>query len=137
MSDPVFTGGSLKGLLGGSKKTKKSKKSKSSSKKREHPSSDDETNDQKEKKSSKQRLEADEDKEGDDDGYTKEEEDDRYSDLTDAERKALENRKKKELRDLEAVAAMSHRERIEAFNEGLGKLTELNDLPRISAAGNG
>ena len=33
--------------------------------------------------------------------------------------------------------SMSHRERVEQFNEKLGKLTELNDIPRVSAAGNG
>jgi len=32
---------------------------------------------------------------------------------------------------------MSHRERVEQFNEKLGSLTELNDIPRVSAAGNG
>jgi hypothetical protein len=32
---------------------------------------------------------------------------------------------------------MSHRERVEQFNEKLGQLTELNDIPRVSAAGNG
>jgi hypothetical protein len=26
---------------------------------------------------------------------------------------------------------------VEQFNEKLGKLTELNDIPRVSAAGNG
>ena len=33
--------------------------------------------------------------------------------------------------------SMSHRERVEQFNEKLGSLTELNDIPRVSAAGNG
>lgn len=33
--------------------------------------------------------------------------------------------------------SLSHRERVEQFNEQLGKLTELNDIPRVSAAGNG
>lgn len=33
--------------------------------------------------------------------------------------------------------SMSHRERVEQFNEKVGSLTELNDIPRVSAAGNG
>lgn len=33
--------------------------------------------------------------------------------------------------------SMSHRERVNKFNEKLGSLTELNDIPRVSAAGNG
>ena len=38
---------------------------------------------------------------------------------------------------LSPLFSMSHRERVEQFNEKLGKLTELNDIPRVSAAGNG
>ena len=36
-----------------------------------------------------------------------------------------------------SLSSMSHRERVEQFNEKLGQLTELNDIPRVSAAGNG
>ena len=38
---------------------------------------------------------------------------------------------------MEKVVSLSHRERVEAFSEKLGNLTELNDIPRVSAAGNG
>jgi protein FAM32A len=34
-------------------------------------------------------------------------------------------------------AAKSHRERVDDLNEKLSTMTEHNDIPRISAAGNG
>ena len=52
--------------------------------------------------------------------------------LTEAERKALKYKLEKERKDLERVAAKSHRERVEEFNERLGRLTEHNDIPRVS-----
>lgn len=58
-------------------------------------------------------------------------------DLTEAERKSLKRKQERERIDLEKLAEQSHRERVEDFNEKLGRLTELNDIPRISAAGNG
>jgi len=58
-------------------------------------------------------------------------------DMTEAERKASKKKKERELAELEQVAKMSHRERIEVFNAKLNELTELNDIPRVSAAGNG
>jgi protein FAM32A len=57
--------------------------------------------------------------------------------LTEAERKALKRRLERERIDAEKTAQMSHRERIEEFNTKLASLTELNDIPRVSAAGNG
>jgi len=58
-------------------------------------------------------------------------------DLTETERKSLTRKQERERIDLEKLAGQSHRERVEDFNEKLGRLTELNDIPRISAAGNG
>ena len=52
-------------------------------------------------------------------------------DLTEAEKKALEKKLARQRADLEKLAAKSHRERIEEFNEKLGKLTEHNDIPRV------
>jgi protein FAM32A len=52
--------------------------------------------------------------------------------LTEAEKKALQKRLERETAELEKIAAKSHRERIEEFNEKLGNLTELNDIPRVS-----
>jgi len=59
------------------------------------------------------------------------------SDMTDAERKALKRRQEREQKELEQVAQKSHRERVEEFNAKLASTTELNDIPRVSAAGNG
>jgi protein FAM32A len=57
--------------------------------------------------------------------------------LTDAECAAIQKKQERERKDLERLAQMSHRQRVETFNEKLSQLTELNDIPRVSAAGNG
>lgn len=57
--------------------------------------------------------------------------------LTEAERKALKFKKHRQQQESEKIALKSHRERVEDLNEKLGKMTELNDIPRVSAAGNG
>jgi protein FAM32A len=62
---------------------------------------------------------------------------DEDDELTEAERKSFQYKLEKDRKDLENVATKSHRERIEEFNEKLGQLTEHNDIPRVSAAGNG
>jgi protein FAM32A len=62
---------------------------------------------------------------------------DEYDEMTEAERAAFRKKQERELKELETVAKQSHRERVEAFNEKLSQLTEHNDIPRVSAAGNG
>ncbi|KAL3790592.1 hypothetical protein HJC23_008798 [Cyclotella cryptica] len=57
--------------------------------------------------------------------------------LTAAEKKARKFKADQARREMEKVVKLSHRERVEQFNEKLGQLTELNDIPRVSAAGNG
>jgi hypothetical protein len=57
--------------------------------------------------------------------------------LTEVERKARKRRLERERIEAEKAAQKSHRERIEDFNTKLASLTELNDIPRVSAAGNG
>jgi|EP00979_Chaetoceros_neogracilis_P013364 protein FAM32A len=58
-------------------------------------------------------------------------------DLTDAERKSMKLKMDRKKQEIGVIAKQSHRERVEEFNEKLGNLTELNDIPRVSAAGNG
>uniref|UniRef100_A0A7R9VT13 DUF1754-domain-containing protein n=1 Tax=Pseudictyota dubia TaxID=2749911 RepID=A0A7R9VT13_9STRA len=58
-------------------------------------------------------------------------------DMTEAERRAMKVKLERERKDLEKIARQSHRERVENFSEKLGSLTEHNDIPRVSAAGNG
>jgi protein FAM32A len=59
--------------------------------------------------------------------------------LTTAEKR--HNKRKLDLEQktgsLSKLANSTFRERMDEFNTGLSKLTEHNDLPRISAAGNG
>ncbi len=52
--------------------------------------------------------------------------------LTETERKSLERKKERERIEIEETARKSHRERVEEFNEKIGNLTELNDIPRVS-----
>lgn len=109
-SGSAFTGGKLS--LKGDKK-KKSKKKSSSSK---HKASKDDRIDEKQQK----RSSSDDDEE-----------------LTVAEKRSKSFKQKHERKEMEKIASQSHRERVETFNTKLSKLTELNDIPRVSAAGNG
>jgi protein FAM32A len=103
---PAFTGGSLS-FKGEKKKGKKKKsKAKHSLKDNEKSRLEEET----------QRLPVDVEDEF----------------LTEAERKAKEKKREREREELKTVAKKTHRERVEEFNEKLGSLTELNDLPRVS-----
>lgn len=66
-----------------------------------------------------------------------EEEEEEEEDMTEAERKAHRRKLERQRVENEKIAQKSHRERVEELNEKLGSLTELNDIPRVSAAGNG
>lgn len=80
-------------------------------------------------KKSKHKLLKDEKKH--DEGYENDQ------DLTDAEKRALKFKLERERQESEKIAQKSHRERVEELNNHLSSLTELNDIPRVSAAGNG
>lgn len=58
-------------------------------------------------------------------------------DMTEAEKGALKFKMERQRQESETIASKSHRERVEELNERLGSLTEHNDIPRVSAAGNG
>ena len=62
---------------------------------------------------------------------------DSEEELTTAEKRLKSFKQKSERKEMEKIVKMSHRERVEDFNTKLGELTELNDIPRVSAAGNG
>lgn len=57
--------------------------------------------------------------------------------LTDAQKRHMKKQREQEDRDLQKSVKSSYRDRIENFNAKLSTLTEHNDIPRISAAGNG
>lgn len=57
--------------------------------------------------------------------------------MTDAQKIHKEKRKATEEKELKKFIKTTHRDRIEKFNLMLGQMTEHNDIPRISAAGNG
>mmetsp|Transcript_21175 Transcript_21175/g.29943 ORF Transcript_21175/g.29943 Transcript_21175/m.29943 type:complete len:123 (-) Transcript_21175:277-645(-) len=122
MTKPLFLGGSLS--FKGDKKKKRAKKKNRKSK---HQRRDEQS------EAITQRLNGHAPEEDPVVGIDPDEDDD----MTDAERRALKYRLEKEKKDLEKVAAKSHRERVEEFNQKLGELTEHNDIPRVSAAGNG
>jgi len=114
MAPTAFIGGKLK-LKGDKDSSKKTKKKKS--------------------KSSKHSIKAIEEARH---RSVESEEDNKSEDgMTEAERRASKFKLECQKRDLEKISEMSHRERVELFNENLSTLTELNDIPRVSAAGNG
>lgn len=57
--------------------------------------------------------------------------------MTEAQRIHKEKRMAAEEKELKKFIKTTHRDRIEMFNMRLGQMTEHNDIPRISAAGNG
>mmetsp|Transcript_7365 Transcript_7365/g.8818 ORF Transcript_7365/g.8818 Transcript_7365/m.8818 type:complete len:125 (-) Transcript_7365:289-663(-) len=124
MTKPVFLGGSLS--FKGDRKKKAKKKSRKSKHRRQEDGNEE--------------ISLRQDRQAEDDpviGSVAAGNDDGDDDMTAAERRALKYRLEKEKKDLKQVAAKSHRERVEEFNQKLGELTEHNDIPRVSAAGNG
>uniref|UniRef100_K3WJS6 DUF1754-domain-containing protein n=1 Tax=Globisporangium ultimum (strain ATCC 200006 / CBS 805.95 / DAOM BR144) TaxID=431595 RepID=K3WJS6_GLOUD len=59
------------------------------------------------------------------------------NDMTPAQRRHEEHRRKREQAEIEKMAGKTYRERVEELNQYLGSLTEHHDVPRVSAAGNG
>ena len=57
--------------------------------------------------------------------------------LTESQLKHKRAREELELRQAKKLVSSSYRERVEDFNAKLSRMTEHNDIPRISAAGNG
>lgn len=57
--------------------------------------------------------------------------------LTETQKKQREKQAKLETKIMKDTLSVSYRDRIDAFNNKLASLTEHNDIPRISAAGNG
>lgn len=57
--------------------------------------------------------------------------------LTPAQRRHKKRKIEAELRDIKQATNVSFRERVEQFNNKLARMTEHNDIPRVSAAGNG
>ena len=114
MTKTSFIGGSLS-FKGDKKKSKKKKKTKTKHKLRDEGHAVEETINQNPLSGS----DVDDDE------------------LTSAERKALKFKRLREREENKKIAQKSHRERVEALNDKLGSMTELNDIPRVSAAGNG
>lgn len=133
-SSSAFTGGKLS-LKGDKKKAKKR------SKKSKHLLEDTEQSDMAAKTSAALSQQTDylDNTIGDDRNRDKNEHRDSSDDddLTAAEKRSRKFKRKRERKEMGQVVSMSHRERVEQFNEKLGQLTELNDIPRVSAAGNG
>lgn len=57
--------------------------------------------------------------------------------LTEAQKRHREKQIELEAKQAKKLSSASFRDRIESFNERLAKTTEHNDIPRVSAAGNG
>ncbi|KAG5183728.1 hypothetical protein JKP88DRAFT_348567 [Tribonema minus] len=57
--------------------------------------------------------------------------------LTPAQKRYKQQKASQDEKRIKAIVKMTHRDRIEEFNSTLASMTEHNDIPRISAAGNG
>ena len=57
--------------------------------------------------------------------------------LTEAQKKHNQKMLEKQEKDAKKLSSTSFRDRIDEFNSKLSRMTEHNDIPRISAAGNG
>ena len=57
--------------------------------------------------------------------------------LTEAQKKHIEKMKENEYKEVKLVVNTTYRERLEKFNTTLATMSEHNDIPRVSAAGNG
>ena len=57
--------------------------------------------------------------------------------LTEAQKRHNERKINDEARSYKKLIEVPYRDRVEAFNARLATMTEHNDIPRISAAGNG
>jgi protein FAM32A len=57
--------------------------------------------------------------------------------LTASQKRHMERKIEKEKEDAKKMSKTSFRDRVEMFNNKLAQMTEHNDIPRISAAGNG
>lgn len=57
--------------------------------------------------------------------------------LTASQRRHLVRKIEKEKEEAKKLSKISFRDRVEQFNNKLASMTEHNDIPRISAAGNG
>eukprot|EP00602_Paraphysomonas_sp_CaronLab_P004560 CAMPEP_0185036106 /NCGR_PEP_ID=MMETSP1103-20130426/28569_1 /TAXON_ID=36769 /ORGANISM="Paraphysomonas bandaiensis, Strain Caron Lab Isolate" /LENGTH=110 /DNA_ID=CAMNT_0027573499 /DNA_START=18 /DNA_END=350 /DNA_ORIENTATION=+ len=57
--------------------------------------------------------------------------------LTETQRKHQAKKMKLEAERMKDVVTQTYRDRVESFNYKLATMTEHNDIPRVSAAGNG
>lgn len=121
-SGSAFTGGKL------SLKGDKKKKSKKKSSKSKHSLGDEDSPHAKKASSNSNEI---------DEKQQKRSSSDDEEELTAAQKRSKSFKQKHERKEMEKIVKLSHRERVEAFNTKLGELTELNDIPRVSAAGNG
>ncbi|KAF1318226.1 Conserved alpha-helical protein, partial [Globisporangium splendens] len=100
----------------------------------------------KDKKKSKKKYKKESRRHRSDDGADGEEEREQsreedveilMNDMTPAQRRHEEHRRKREEAEIEKMAGKTYRERVEELNQYLSSLTEHHDVPRVSAAGNG
>jgi protein FAM32A len=57
--------------------------------------------------------------------------------LTEAQKRFKQRQQEREKTEAKKYATSNFRDRVDEFNQKLSKLTEHNDIPRVSAAGNG
>jgi len=57
--------------------------------------------------------------------------------LTEAQKRHEKRKRELEVEEMKKAVTTTYRQRIEALNNQLATMTEHNDVPRVSAAGNG
>ena len=91
----------------------------------------------KKKKKSKRREREEEEEEDKKKGEEEEEVKEEELYLTESEKRYRKRQLETERRAIRELRSLSHRDRVNQFNEKLEQLPEHNDIPRVSAAGNG
>ena len=66
-----------------------------------------------------------------------EEEEEDLTHLTESEKRFRMSKIEKEKKDIKKLVKQTYRDRLNDFNEKLSKQSDHNDIPRVSAAGNG
>ena len=68
---------------------------------------------------------------------SRDEEEEDLTHLTESEKRFRMSKIEKEKKDIKKLVKQTYRDRLNDFNEKLSKQSDHNDIPRVSAAGNG
>eukprot|EP00613_Pedinella_sp_CCMP2098_P000100 CAMPEP_0171633474 /NCGR_PEP_ID=MMETSP0990-20121206/25222_1 /TAXON_ID=483369 /ORGANISM="non described non described, Strain CCMP2098" /LENGTH=141 /DNA_ID=CAMNT_0012204193 /DNA_START=28 /DNA_END=453 /DNA_ORIENTATION=+ len=116
---------------------KKSKKKKSKKEKKQHKRSRDDEEDEEKLESAREVRRREEEASTGAADVSDEEEENPEDRLTDAQKRYMKVQRDRAAETARKEVQMTHRMKVEMYNDRLAALTEHNDIPRVSAAGNG